>query len=166
MKRITKIILGVGALGGVGIAGLFGYVLYDGPRMKVQPHLRAYQWQMALPPPGAVPAGPPPVPHPTVPASGGERGAAERGAVYYSYYCLFCHGSDGRGRGPVGESYYPAPPDLTRVNLPPADLQVAMLTGVGHSPVLERVVRPEYRQDLVAYLQTLMGSRGGTTRGR
>lgn len=164
MNRITKAILGIGALGGAALAGVFGYALYQGPRMKEQPYLRAYQWQMALPPPGAVPVGPAGT---TVSASGGdEKGAVKRGAVYYSYYCLSCHGRDGRGHGPVGESYDLVPRDLTKLNMPPTALQTAMLTGPGHSPVLERVVRPEYRRDLVAYLQRLGSGTGSMSRGR
>lgn len=158
MKKITKVILGIGALGGAALAGIFGYVLYDGPRMKSQPHLRTYQWVMALPPTGSVPAGKSPyiaagVTSVRKPPS--SAGGAERGSVYYRYYCLSCHGETGRGDGPVGQSYYPAPTDLAKLRLPPSALHLAMLTGTGHAPVLERVVRPEYRWDLVAYLQTL-----------
>jgi mono/diheme cytochrome c family protein len=158
MKKITKVILGIGVLGGAAMAGLFGYVLYDGPRMKSQPHLRAYQWVMALPPAGAVPVGESPyaaagLTATRLPPAGS--GSVKRGAVYYSYYCLSCHGETGRGDGPVGQSYYPVPTDLAVLRLPPSALHRAMLTGTGHAPVLERVVRPEYRWDLVAYLQTL-----------
>ena len=158
MNRLTKAIIGIGALGGVTLVSLFGYALYQGPRMKVQSHLRTYQWAMPLPPPGTVPVGAPtiiPAPATAGAAHVPGKGAAERGAVYYSYYCLACHGVDGRGGGPVGNSYYPVPTDLTKLQMAPASLHVAMLTGVGHAPVLERVVRPEYRWDLVAYLQTL-----------
>lgn len=165
MNRTTKAIIGAGALGGAVLAGIFGYALYQGPRMKVQPYLREYQWQMALPPPGAVPVIPRLVQ--TAGGFGGDRkGEAVRGAAYYSYYCLSCHGRDGRGHGPVGESYDLTPPDLTKLSLSGAGLQAAMLAGRGHSPVLERVVRPEYRRDLVAYLQSLSGGTGKTPRRR
>ena len=36
----------------------------------------------------------------------------DRGRVYYNYYCVFCHGDNGQGDGPVGYSYMPAPTDL------------------------------------------------------
>jgi hypothetical protein len=164
MNRMMKALLGIGALGGAALAGVFGYALYQGPRMKEQPHLRTYQWQMALPPPEAVPVDPAGT---AVSGSGGVgKGAADRGAVYYTYYCLSCHGKDGRGHGPVGESYDVVPRDLTKLDLAPAALQTAMLTGPGHSPVLERVVRPEYRRDLVAYLQRLSSGKGEVSRGR
>lgn len=158
MKRLTKGILACGALGGAVLAGLFGYALYTGPRMKVQPHLREYQRVMPLPPAGSVSVGNSPYVPAKITAAGAEgtqAGDAKRGAVYYSYYCLACHGEDGRGHGPVGESYVPAPADLGRLRMTPSVLHVAMLTGTGHAPVLERVVRPEYRRDLVTYLQTL-----------
>lgn len=158
MKRLTKLVLGAGGLGGIVAGGLFAYALYDGPRMKVQPHFRAYQSVMALPPPGSVPAEEPSRVPGQVSAKAPATGSSERGAVYYGYFCLPCHGADGRG-GPVGESYHPAPPDLTRLQLAPAALHAAMLAGIGHEPVLERVVRTEYRWDLVAFVRTLAGNR-------
>lgn len=158
MKLITKSILAAGALGAALFAGTFGYVLYEGPRMKVQQHVRAYQRVMPLPPPGAVPVTPSPyLPAATTAATSPrpDAGAAKRGEIYYGYYCLFCHGEKGRGEGPVGESFNPRPADLGATSLSGGSLHAAMLTGIGHEPVLERVVRPEFRWDLVAYLETL-----------
>jgi len=86
-----------------------------------------------------------------------------RGKIYYSYYCIFCHGDAGRGDGPVGESYVPAPSDLTSASiqsLSDASLLKAMLTGVGHEPVLERVVPSEHRWPIVLYIRSL--TNGGT----
>lgn len=44
-------------------------------------------------------------------------GTAEpsRGAKLYRLYCAACHGTEGRGDGPVAETLETTPPDLTRI---------------------------------------------------
>jgi len=77
-----------------------------------------------------------------------------RGAVYYQYYCVFCHGETGNGDGLVGESYVPTPADLGQAKFATysdGELLRACLLGTGHAPVLERVVAPEHRWYLVLY---------------
>jgi mono/diheme cytochrome c family protein len=79
-----------------------------------------------------------------------------RGKVYYNYYCVFCHGEQGDGAGPVGEAYVPVPADLrSRKILAYSDGQMlrAMLLGEGHAPVLQRTVYPEHRWYLVLYVR-------------
>jgi mono/diheme cytochrome c family protein len=49
----------------------------------------------------------------TRPAEGGVR--AVSGAYAYRTYCASCHGTDGRGEGPLAESLRFVPPDLTRI---------------------------------------------------
>jgi hypothetical protein len=168
---MKKAILAAGALFALFLAGLYGYVLYNGPRMTVQPHLRAFQ--AILPP---LPAGVTTVQPPErLPAAGRaarmtsplEAGSAnrERGRVYYHYYCVFCHGEQGDGRGPVGESYIPAPSDLRSPRVRGyADGQLlrAMLTGTGHEPVLDRVVPPEHRWYLVLFVRSLGDGKAGS----
>ncbi|SNB46681.1 cytochrome C [Geobacter sp. DSM 9736] len=146
------------------LASLFGYVLYTGPRMKEQPHIRAYQTVAPLPPEGTVavhvPEG--------IPSSAQAALATnpleatdlniERGKVYYGYYCIFCHGEEGRGNGPVGESYSPVPADLRSARVRgyrDGQLLRRMLTGAGHGPVLERVVSPRHRWHIVLYVRSL-----------
>ena len=115
---MKKLILASGAIFALILAGLYGAVLYNGPRMKVQPHIRAFQ--AILPP---VPAGTVTVEVPVqlpAPAQASKlRNPLEnssvnlkRGRTYYKYYCVFCHGEQGDGVGPVGESYLPVPADL------------------------------------------------------
>ena len=80
------------------------------------------------------------------------------GGVYYGYYCVFCHGPSGDGRGPVGEGLVPPPADLRSPavqSLSAGRLFRARLTGPGHEPVLERVVPPEARPYLVLYVRRL-----------
>jgi mono/diheme cytochrome c family protein len=175
MGAVAFLVLAVGA------AATAFYLMFSGPRMRVQPKLLPYQAPM------------PPVPEGTVPvagrvagipsASSGQALAArvegvppsnrgpealdtrgqdvrdtEAGRVYYGYYCAFCHGETGRGDGPVGVSYVPVPTDLTLPQvaaLSDSALQEAMLTGVGHEPVLDRVVEARARRYIIHYVRTL-----------
>jgi mono/diheme cytochrome c family protein len=162
MKKLLLSLAALLVLGFLAVGSAFFYFLVTGPRMKEQPHIRTYQAVMPLPPEGTVPVNPPV----TVRESAARlsAGDAARGKIYYAYYCLFCHGEKGEGRGPVGESYAPSPGDLRTDKvrgLTPQQLLKAMLTGTGHEPVLERVVHPGYRSDLVRYVETLAAGRGG-----
>lgn len=139
--------------------------MFTGPRMRVQQHVRAYQKSMPHPPPNTVPVGPDryAVPPPRE-ASGlknplpENKASRDRGKIYYSYYCVFCHGENGQGDGPVGYSYMPVPTDLHApkiVKMSDGDLLRAILLGIGHEPVLQRVVLPEHRWYLVTYTRAL-----------
>ncbi|MBJ6748748.1 c-type cytochrome [Geomonas anaerohicana] len=144
---------------------LFGYILVRGPRMTVQHHVREFQMVLPAPAAGAVSVTPSPDrapgeadaaglanPVPATPA------AVAQGAVYYGYYCTFCHGVSGAGDGPVGNSYVPRPADLRLPKVAAyrdGELLRAMLTGAGHEPVLERVVPAAHRWPLVHYLRSL-----------
>jgi mono/diheme cytochrome c family protein len=152
MKRRTKVALGLLILAGIG--GISAS-LFIGPRMRTQVNIRPFQAVFPAMPAGlapyAVAAGPPATSQPI-------EGALAAGKVYYGYYCAFCHGADGRGDGPVGRSYVPQPADLRAGRLSSysdAQLERAMLTGVGHEPVMERVVYPAYRAPLVQYVRKL-----------
>jgi len=81
------------------------------------------------------------------------------GRIYYGYYCVMCHGMDGDGNGPVGQAYAPKPADLRSVKLSDGEYYQKMLTGTGHSPVMEQTVLPEHRWALVLYAQGLAGSK-------
>jgi mono/diheme cytochrome c family protein len=161
MKKFLAALVIIAGLAGL---GLFSSVLYKGPRMRTQPHLRAYQ--MIQPPPvdGAVPVNLPEQ-LPTAESAASVRNPLpdteenrRRGLIYYQYYCVFCHGKEGAGNGPVGESYTPVPADLRSARIAGYSDGVflrAMLTGIGHEPVLERVVPPRHRWYLVRYVRTL-----------
>jgi mono/diheme cytochrome c family protein len=146
-------------LAGFGVAL---YLVFSGPRMTVQPSVRAFERLAPLPPEGIVPAGapePPPLPDDSAknPLEDTPANRA-RGAVYYQYYCTFCHGQQGDGHGPVGESYVPVPTDLRQPQvqaMSDGHLVRAMLTGTGHEPVLERVVPEQHRWYLVLYVRAL-----------
>ena len=161
MKKIIIVsIVGLPML----FAALFLFILYEGPRMTVQHHVREYQMIMPDRVAGTVTVVPPiRLPSPAEAArlnnplpSTGENLA--RGQVYYQYYCVFCHGDTGAGDGPVGQSYIPKPADLGSKKIAAysgGGLLRAMLTGIGHEPVLERVVPPEHRWYLVTFVRSL-----------
>jgi cytochrome c553 len=164
MTTFQKAIAALVVIPALLFAGLFGYVLYKGPRMTVQHHIREYQ--MIMPEraagsvtvatpfrlPGAAEAGN--LKNPLQPDAGNL--AAAR--VYYQYYCVFCHGDSGAGNGPVGNSYTPRPADLRSKQIAgysDGQLLRAMLTGLGHEPVLERVVPPGHRWHLALFVRSL-----------
>jgi hypothetical protein len=161
---MKKILIGLAIALPLAFAALFLFVLYEGPRMTVQHHLRDYQMIMPAPPAGVVPVTLPErlptaaeaakLKNPLQPIP--QNLAAAR--VYYTYYCVFCHGDYGDGNGPVGQSYVPRPADLRSARVSgyaDGQLLLAMLKGIGHEPVLERVVPPEHRWYLVSYVRSL-----------
>ena len=159
MNKVRWLI--IGGLGAVAL--MLGSVFWFGPRMYRQPNLRTYAAAVPLPPSNSVPVATAWAPAPTAAEAAALVNPApdtdasrQRGRIYYEYYCLACHGAACDGKGPVGESYMPAPADLRAAVpriVPDGELLRRMLTGVGHSPVLERVVRPEHRWELVRYLR-------------
>lgn len=161
---MKKLAAGIVTIAVLVVVGLFASVLYNGPRMRSQEHLRTYQMVQPLPVEGVVPVTLPEQ-LPTGNAVSGLKNPLpdteenrRRGAVYYQYYCVFCHGDGGAGNGPVGESYTPMPADLRSRRIAAygdGQLLRGMLLGVGHEPVLERVVPPRHRWYLVAYLRSL-----------
>ncbi|MCM0080892.1 cytochrome C [Geomonas sp. Red32] len=169
MKK--KLLIGAIVIPPLLFGALFLFVLYEGPRMTVQHHLREFQMIMPQRPADSVTATPPArIPSPAeaaqlknpLPPTPQNLAAAR---VYYLCYCVFCHGDSGAGDGPVGESYIPRPADLRSARVAGyRDGQIvrAMLTGVGHEPVLERVVPPEYRWYLALHVRSL--SAAGTSR--
>lgn len=156
MKRMKCIILSIVAIILLAAGSVALWLIATGPRMKVQQHIRAFQRVMPLPPSGSLAVeqafGQPPLP---VPAT---ENPLEVGRSCYVSWCLACHGENGTGDGPVGDSYDPTPADLTgrRVaGLPDAVLSQKILIGPGHAPVLARVVPPDYLPYIVRYVKSL-----------
>lgn len=140
-------------------------IMFTGPRMQVQPKIKTYSRSMPLPPGGVVPVEKNDRALPSAaqasrmknPVADNQQNR-DRGKVYYGYYCLFCHGENGQGDGPVGYSYMPAPTDLHDPKLArksDGDLMRSMLLGTGHEPVLSRIVLPVHRWYLVTYVRAL-----------
>jgi len=150
--------------------GVWAYLVFLGPQMKSQPHIRSFQTVFPPLPDGVVPVRDPVPSVPTTRQAATMRdplepsaGNLDRGRTYYAYYCASCHGADGRGHGPVGESYKPAPADLLAPavrDLGDGELYRRMLSGTGHEPVLNRVIPAADRWYLVLYVRHLAaGSR-------
>ncbi|HEX8950181.1 MAG TPA: hypothetical protein VF790_14530 [Dissulfurispiraceae bacterium] len=167
-------IAGVMVIVGAVLAGVTYFILmFDNPHMIVQPHIRAYERQMPLPPDGAVPVEPDNKLPPAAAQAAGMRSPLQdtpvnraRGKVYYDYYCVFCHDEDGRGNGPVGYSYMPKPADLHNpaiMRKSDGELLRGMLTGIGHEPVLARVVPVQHRWYIVLYMRALGAMAGQPT---
>jgi len=168
----VKFLIAAGMAFVLGVCALCWWLVFSGPRMKIQTHVRAFQAVMPPTPAGAVPVSDP------LPARLTAQRAARmtnplkptpaniaKGKTYYSYYCVFCHGEAGDGRGPVAESYDPEPADLrTKAvqSLTDGKLLYASLTGVGHEPVLERVVPEKARWPIVLYVRSLAPATGVT----
>ena len=165
---MKKIILLVIVIPPLIFAAFFGYILYKGPRMTTQHHVRDFQMIMPARPAGAVTV----VPPDKLPSAGqtaqlqnplqSNTENVTRARVYYQYYCVFCHGDSGAGDGPVGQSYIPRPADLRTKKVAgygDGQLLLSMLTGIGHEPVLARVVPPEHRWYLVLFVRSLTGAR-------
>jgi mono/diheme cytochrome c family protein len=157
LRPLRLFVLAVVVLIGGGVAL---YLMFSGPRMRVGPKLVPYQVRLLAMPTAAVPVvpaeGQAPALAPSPPADM-ER-TRRAGEAYYTNYCLCCHGKEGRGDGPVGRSYMPAPTDLTSPAvqaLPDETLYRSMLTGVGHAPVLSYAVDPEAPRYIVAYVRSL-----------
>ena len=147
----------------IAVLVLFWHML-RGPHMTETEHLRTWELEVPLPPAGAVAArlkyhAEDPwaavVRQNPLPAT---EENLDRGRTYYGYYCAFCHGEEGAGDGPVGLSFVPFPADLRGDSLralPDAELLPAMLDGVGHAPVLRRVVPPQHRWYLALFVRSL-----------
>lgn len=162
MKRlIITVFTAAVVVGGLTIA----YLLFTGPRMFVQPNIRQFQAAMPVTPANTVPVRDVFEPLPSKeqaqklanPFDANENNIA-KGKVYYGYYCVFCHGDKGDGFGPVGYSYIPVPSDLrsSRVQaMSDGEVFYSMLTGTGHTPMLQRIIPSEYWWYLVLYVRQI-----------
>jgi hypothetical protein len=138
-RRLAGVLLVV-ALGVV-----FG-LLFTGPRMRTQVHLKPHDAAMPRPPAGAVPVtdAAPPLPsedeaatmtNPLFTDHLPTMADHARARTYYDYYCAFCHNTNGDGEGPVGHSLVPFPADLRTARVraySDGQLLRAILTGSGH----------------------------------
>ena len=165
---MKKIIISAIVIPPLLFAAFFGYLLVTAPRMTVQQHVRDFQMIMPGRPAGTATV----VPPDTLPSAAEAaslkstlQANAEnltRARVYYHYYCVFCHGDSGAGDGPAGQSYAPKPADLRSQKIAgygDGQLLRSMLTGIGHEPVLARIVPPEHRWYLVLFVRSLPKAR-------
>lgn len=162
MKKFIKFLIAIIILSA---GSVIGYLLLTGPRMRVQPNIRPFQMVTPVMSANSIPVKVTIEPLPTKeeaqkmvnPLAATAENVA-KGKIYYGYYCSFCHGEKGDGLGPVGFSYNPVPADLRNAKVQSKSdgmLLLSMLTGTGHSPVLQQVVLPEYRWFIVLYVRRL-----------
>jgi hypothetical protein len=133
-----------------------------GPRMRHQISIKPYRQVMPVEPAGIVPTNGRlrtltlqqsklarnPIPPTKI--------NMENGRIYYGYYCLMCHGKNGDGNGPVGESYVPKPTNLSSPTVSAMNdgrLYNAMLKGTGHDPVMVETVQTSRRWPLILYVR-------------
>lgn len=146
-------------------AVVYGVLIMTGPDMRVQPALIAYDARMPRLPEDAVPAVPGlffPSERPGANTSEHGQTTLARGKFVYDAYCVFCHGEKGDGEAPVGQSYAPGPGDLRTERVRAMDdeaLLRASLSGVGHDPVLWRVVPPADRPSLLLHVRAVVEGR-------
>ena len=144
--------------------GVILYLMFSGPRMRIQPNLRTYKFSMIQSPQNSVPTGKYIIDVNTLNVVDSIKPTAQAlrtGKVFYGYYCAFCHGENGDGYGPVGYSYIPAPTNLRKIGLKEySDSQVysKMVTGTGHSPMLTRIIPQDYGWYIVTYIRTFSDS--------
>lgn len=145
-------------LGAVGVLGLASC----GPHMERQSGLRPYKTELPEMPAGTVPQGGI-AELPAADATNPVAATAENlalGKRYYGYYCAHCHGADGKGQVPVGQSYDVSPRDLTAAQvqgMKDGELYRRMLTGVGHEPVMAATVAEGRRWYVVLWVRAMGG---------
>lgn len=142
--------------GGIIPGVVFAFLVLENPRMVDQPSMSAYERTMPQLPDGVVlldiwSGGMQPEAERATVDAAGDSG---RGEVYYRYYCIFCHGGNGRGDGPVGQSYIPKPTDLTSMEAIDTDkLRSVIADSIGHAPVLGKIIPVDYYPDITAYIR-------------
>jgi mono/diheme cytochrome c family protein len=133
------------------------YFMFNGPRMRNQPSIRNYQAQMPVTPANSIPANFNKEKSFQVTNLEPNSRNLKIGKIAYNYYCVFCHGDDGKGKGPVGQSYTPVPTDLhdSKIkNYSDSELANAILKGKGHEPALNNILDDEYFPYLILYARS------------
>lgn len=83
-----------------------------------------------------------------------------RGAALYRINCMVCHGEQGRGDGPVGRKFDPAPKDLNEdytQNQTDGQLFFTLTRGRVAMPFYRDALSREERWDVVNYLRSEFG---------
>lgn len=138
------------------VGGLIVSLLLSGPRMQHHPSLEAYEAELNQPPEDAVAFGREEISPANMEIPEPTEENMSRGKTYYNYYCVFCHGEQGEGHGPVGQSYVPKPADLHADSIRQKDKEAlyrAIFQGPGHEPVMDRIVKPSHRKYIMMYIR-------------
>jgi mono/diheme cytochrome c family protein len=82
----------------------------------------------------------------------------EEGKALYETYCLVCHGSQGRGDGPIS-SKIPTPPSYVServLQFPPGRIFHVITKGTGKMPSYASQLSAEERWKIVTYVRTVL----------
>jgi hypothetical protein len=82
----------------------------------------------------------------------------ERGKVQYGYYCIHCHGPNGRGFGTVGQSFSPLPTNLQGSHVQElTDGEIFYNTSFGHKrhPPMVDTVEELNLWSIVTFIRSL-----------
>jgi len=153
---MNKKILIPAVLLGLIVAGIIGTLLFTGPRMRHHPSLEAYEAELNQPPKDAVAFGKEEIQPAQMELPPASQENIKQAQTYYNYYCVFCHGKQGYGNGPVGQSYVPKPANLHADSIRQKNkeaLYQAIFKGPGHEPVMERIVKPSHRKYIMMYVR-------------
>jgi len=110
------------------------------------------------PVPRTIPQGDLPLRYETPPPEDGSPAAAARGAALYETFCALCHGSSGRGDGPVVLRGFPAPPSIVQGRAAAMNAQQLFFivsTGWGRMPAYATQISRADRWKLIRYLRSL-----------
>jgi mono/diheme cytochrome c family protein len=80
------------------------------------------------------------------------------GALYYTYYCIQCHGTNADGKGTVGQSFSPLPANLRSANVQTKSdglLFKNLTLGYKRQPPLAYTVSEEERWAVILYIRSL-----------
>ena len=132
--------------------------------MNEQESIRTYEKKMPEMPQGAIPvhgglnvlreSDPEdlrnPLPH--------KQSSIDRGKRAYGYFCVMCHGPNGRGYGTVGQSFYPLPTNLRSADIQDqTDNEIFYSTtfGLNRMPPLGYTASKEDRWAVLHYIRSL-----------
>jgi mono/diheme cytochrome c family protein len=123
------------------------------------------------PPPGTAPRGRPPLHYDATPASAARAGqklrnpfaatdaeAARRGAYVYAQFCQVCHGSEGKGDGPVTLRGVPPPPSQLAekaVKMPDGQMFHVLTYGQGNMASYAAQLSREDRWRVILHVRAL-----------
>lgn len=153
---MNKKILIPAVLLGLIVIGIIGTLLFSGPRMRHHPSLEAYEAELNQPPKDAVAFGKEEIRPSEMQLPPANQKNMKQARTYYNYYCVFCHGKQGYGHGPVGQSYVPKPANLHADSIRQKNqtkLYEVIFKGPGHEPVMERIVKPDHRKYIMMYVR-------------
>ncbi len=92
-------------------------------------------------------------------------GAVDRGKVLFENNCAFCHGSNGKGGGPVGEVTAVPPPHIGDGNIyhqpqyTDGYFYLYIMVGKNNMPPFVDKLSPQEIHDIIGYLRQLQGPR-------